>query len=646
VRPKRPGLRFGLSLLALLTVAAVAALGWWHYRPLYQRAAGAKTLLLSAQDTLQQRQLDASPEELAVARSQLETAEQDFRSCRTALRRDPLARLAHHLPWLGKQATAAEDVLLMGREASEIGLGGVAVAEEYGYIRNQEGGNTSEKTMTLLERVRPHMQQVGAGLDALLADRSRVDEGGLVSPLRDALTEVDEHSQEIANLVRTYDQAAAFFPDFLGYNGPRTYLVLAQNNAELLPTGGLISIYGIVTLRDGRVEEMSFADAIAFSENWENTTQEYVEPPAPLKNYLLKDWSWSLDLANWSPDFPTAARQAQVFFAKGGGQPVDGVIGITVTTLEQLLDVTGPVGVDEYGVTVDPSNVLDVTEALTRTPLEPGSDRKAFAAYLAEEMLHRLLYLPSSQWSPLLDTAQELRDGKTALFYSFDPVVQALAHEMKLDGALQDPPGDYLMPVEASVNSTKLNIVIDKRMEMQVALDDLGDAHSTVTLRYENDLASWEQGRDPDLVYRLMLGGLYGGYLRLFTKAPSRLLDVAIDGASAGAEEIGSENGKTVFGRFFGLPKGAQREVAFRYVTPGVAELGDRTARYRLFIQKQPGTGAVPLSLRFSLPENAKLVSIDLDGKRLEGSSLELQTDLSRDREIVLTYETARQGQG
>jgi hypothetical protein len=182
-------------------------------------------------------------------------------------------------------------------------------------------------------------------------------------------------------------------------------------------------------------------------------------------------------------------------------------------------------------------------------------------------------------------------------------------------------------------------------MEMQVALDELGDAHSTVTLRYENDLASWEQGRDPELVSRLMLGGLYGGYLRLFTRQPSRLLDVAIDGASAGAEEIGTENGKTVFGRFFGLPKGAKREVSFRYVTPGVAELGDRTARYRLFIQKQPGTGAVPLSLRFSLPEEAKLVSLDLDGKRVDGNGLEVQTDLSRDREIVLTYQTAKLGQ-
>ena len=643
MRPKKPGLRLGLALLALLTVAAVAALGWWHYRPLYQKAADAKGLLLAAQDTLQQRRLDAAPEELAVARGQLETAEQNFRSCRSALRRDPLVRLAHYVPWLGRQAAAAEGVLLIGREASDIGLSGVAVAEQYSAVRNEESENTSEKTMAVLERVRPHMQQVSADLDALLVDRNRIDDGGLVSPLRNALTEVDEHSGEVADLVKTYDQAAVFFPDFLGFNGPRTYLVLAQNNAELLPTGGLISVYGVVTLRDGRVEEMSFADAIAFSENWENTTHEYVEPPVPLKNYLLKDFSWSLDLANWSPDFPTAARQAQVFFEMGGGRPVDGVIGITVTTLEQLLGVTGPVGVDEYGVTVDPSNVLETTEALTRTPLEPGSDRKAFAAVLAEEMLHRLLYLPSSQWSPLLDAAEELRDSKTALFYSFDPALQSLAHEMKLDGALEESPGDYLMPVEASVNSTKLNIVIDKRMEMQVALDELGDAHSTVTLRYENNVGAWEQGRDPVLVYRLMLGGLYGGYLRLFTRQPSRLLDIAIDGASAGAEEIGAESGKTVFGRFFSLPKGATREVAFHYVTPGVAEMGDTSARYRLFIQKQPGTGAVPLTLHFSLPEKAKLVSLDLDGKRVDGDGLELQTDLSRDREIVLTYRTAKE---
>ncbi|MGA2286182.1 MAG: DUF4012 domain-containing protein [Dehalococcoidia bacterium] len=640
MRLKKPRLGLALALGAVLTLAAVAALGWWHYRPLYQEAANAREQLLQAQDTLQQQRLDATEDELVATRSQLEAAEQEFRSCQSALRHDPLVRLAEHLPWLGPQASTAEDVLAMGRDASDIGLAGVAVAEDYRAVRETSAGNTSEKTMTLLDTVRPNMQKVSAGLDALLAVRQSIGGGGLVSPLQHVVSQVDEHSGEIADLVKTYDQAAAFFPDFLGFQGPRTYLVLAQNNAELLPTGGLISVYGVVTLNQGHVQDMSFDDAVAFNDRWQ-AMHEYVEPPAPLKEYLLKDWSWGLDLANWSPDFPTAAQQAQFFYEKGGGGPVDGVIGINVTTLQQLLDVTGPVDVSEYGVTVDQSNVLDTTEALTRTPLEPGSDRKAFAAFLAEEMLHRLMSLPSSQWSPLLDAVQKLRDSKTALFYSFNPTLQSLAHDMGLDGALQDPPGDYLMPVEASVNSTKLNIAIDKRMQVQVALDELGDAHSTVTFDYQNHVAAWEQGRDPTLVYRLMLQGLYGGYLRLYTNGSSRLVDVAVDGTSAGAQEVSQEDGKSVFGRFFSLPKDAQRQVAFQYVTPAVADLSGKTSQYRLFIQKQPGTGDIPLSLSLSLPEGAKPLSLQLDGKPVSGDGLEVQTDLSRDREIVLTYQTA-----
>lgn len=641
MRLRKPRLGLKLVLGAVLTLAVVAALGWWHYRPLYQDAANAREQLLQAQDTLQQQRLDATEDELATTKRHLEAAESEFTSCQSALRHDPLVRLAEHVPWLGRQASTAEDVLAMGRDASDIGLAGVAVAEEYRAVREMPAGDTSEKTMTLLDRVRPHMQQVSAGLDALLAVRQSIDGGGLVSPLGHAVSQVDEHSGEIANLVKTYDQASAFLPDFLGFQGPRTYLVLAQNNAELLPTGGLISVFGVVTLDQGHVQQMSFSDAIAFNERWQATSHEYVEPPTPLKDYLLKDWSWGLDLANWSPDFPTAAQQAQVFYEKGGGGPVDGVIGINVTTLQQLLDITGPIDVSEYGVTVDPSNVLDTTEALTRTPLEPGSDRKAFTAFLAEDMLQRLMSLPSSQWSPLLDTMQKLRDSKTALFYSFNPELQSLAHDMGLDGSLQDPPGDYLMPVEASVNSTKLNIAIDKRMQVQVALDELGDAHSTVTFDYQNQLAAWEQGRDPQLVYRLMLQGLYGGYLRLFTKGSSRLVDIAVDGTSAGAQEVTQEDGKSVFGRFFGLPKDAKREVAFQYVTPAVADLGGKTARYSLFIQKQPGTGDIPLSLSLSLPEGAKPLSLQLDGKPVSGDGLEVQTDLSRDREIVLTYQTA-----
>jgi hypothetical protein len=114
-----------------------------------------------------------------------------------------------------------------------------------------------------------------------------------------------------------------------------------------------------------------------------------------------------------------------------------------------------------------------------------------------------------------------------------------------------------------------------------------------------------------------------------------------VDGTSAGAQEVTAEDGKSVFGRFFSLPKDATRNVTFQYVTPAVADLGGKTSEYRLFIQKQPGTGDVPLSLSLSLPKGAKPLSLQLDGKPVSGDGLEVQTDLSRDREIVLTYRTA-----
>jgi hypothetical protein len=119
----------------------------------------------------------------------------------------------------------------------------------------------------------------------------------------------------------TYTRSRAFTPDFLGFNGPRTYLILAQNNAELLSTGGLVSVFGTVRLDHGSVEDMQFHDAVQFGEDWMARTGDYVEPPAPLKQYLLKDTSWNMTVSNWSPDFPTSARPHERFHQLGGGGP-------------------------------------------------------------------------------------------------------------------------------------------------------------------------------------------------------------------------------------------------------------------------------------------------------------------------------------
>ena len=627
--------------LAAGTLFLAVALGL-HYRALYADVAEGRSLLLEAQDILETSRLDVGEEDLAQADDRLVRAGQLFDSAQRRLDRDPFLKVAGLVPLASDQVEAGREMMEIGVEASLAGRLAVEAARDFDAVRMEEGGTLPEKSVVLLERARPEMDSLESCLAAIDEHRDRIDEHGLLPPLAAAVRELDKQRERVRELAQDYRRAQELVPAALGFSGPRTYLVLAQNNAEILPTGGLISVYGLITVREGRIEKMFFEDAVAFSERWMKAGN-YAEPPGPLANYLLKGWSWNLALANWSPDFPTAARQAQWFFEAGGGQPVDGVIGITVTTLEELLGVTGPVDVPEYGVRVTSENALDVIEAHTRSPAHPGDDRKAIVALIADEVLERVLHAQPSQWSPLLDTLEEVGDSKDLLIYLNDANEQRLVGEMGWDGGLRDGPGDYLMVVDASVNSTKLNIAIEQSLRLDVTLDELGNARHQVTLGYVNNLPRWQEGRDPELVRRLMLGGTYGGYVRLLTPPESRLVAATERGRSIGVEEISEEDGKTVFGRFFALPSGQDKALQIEYVSPTIVDTGPGYWEYRLFVQKQPGAAPMPLQVSFSLPQGGRALSLEVDGKS-QGPVSELTLDLRRDAELVLRFEVEPMG--
>ena len=627
--------------LAAGTLLLAVALGL-HYRTLYADVAEGRSLLLEAQDILETSRLDVDEGDLVQAEDRLIQAGQLFYSAQRRLDRDPFLKVAGLLPLASDQAEAGREMMDIGVEASLAGRLAVEAARDFNAVRTGEGGTLLEKSVVLLERARPEMDSLELRLAAIDEHRARIDSDGLLPPLAAAVRELDEQRERAWELVQDYRRAQELAPSVLGFSGPRTYLVLAQNNAELLPTGGLISVYGLVTLREGRIEEMFFEDAVAFSERWMKAGN-YAEPPAPLANYLLKGWSWNLALANWSPDFPTAARQAQWFFEAGGGRPVDGVIGINVTTLEKLLGITGPVDVPEYGVRVTSENAMDVIEANTRSPVHPGDDRKAIVALIADEVLERVLHAEPSQWSPLLDTLQEVGDDKDLLIYLKDANEQSLVREMGWDGGLRDGPGDYLMVVDASVNSTKLNIAIEQFLRLDVTLDELGNARHRVTLGYVNNLPRWQEGRDPELVRRLMLGGTYGGYVRLLTPSESRLVAASEGGRSIGVEEISQEDGKTVLGRFFALPSGQEKALQIEYVSPTVVDTEPNDWEYRLLIQKQPGAAPMPLQVSFSLPQGGRALSLEVDGERQDSAS-QATLDLRRDAELVFRFEVEPMG--
>lgn len=627
-----------LLIVAAALLLVVAVEGYRAYATM-RDVRDARLLLKTGQARIESKRLDATDTDLALARGEFSRAGDRFTSARARLQRDPFVFVGKHLPLVGGQLDAALSFAGIGEDAAAIGVEGVDAASAFDTARKQGDGTLPEKTQQIFTDVEPFMRQIVARVATVDAERASLSGRSLLPPLRDAVTELDGRRARLQEFLDTYQRSRDFAPEFLGFDGPKTYLILAQNNAEMLPTGGLVTVVGTMTLNKGTIEKMQFQDAVQFGEDWLARTGAYVEPPAPLKQYLLKDTSWNLLVSTWSPDFPTSARSAARFYALGGGGPVDGVIGINVTTLERLLEVTGPVAIPEFGATVSASNAFDLISANTRVAYEPQADRKAFTALVADEVLRRVLRPAPGQWSPLVDVVQRLGEEKDMLIYVTDQKQQALVQQWGWDGSVGDTGGDSLMVVDASVNSTKLNQVIEHSASVDVRIDDAGKANTTVTLDYFNNLAPWEKGKDPELVSKLMVGGMYGGYVRLLTAPGSSMLSVKDKSGEIGVEAVTRENGLASFGRYFSLPRDTKQQLIFTYTTPPIVERQGNAWVYTLHLRREPGWALPPVALRIAAPDGMSATSVSIDGEATSQSAARMTVDLNKDRIVTVRFE-------
>jgi hypothetical protein len=219
-----------------------------------------------------------------------------------------------------------------------------------------------------------------------------------------------------------------------------------------------------------------------------------------------------------------------------------------------------------------------------------------------------------------------------------DSKLQDLSNSYGLSGAIVTPPtGDFLLVADTSVNSTKLNLILEPSIQVGVTLFNSGTARSLVTYSIANPFPTWRVGRNPEVVQALMMQGVYGSYTRVYAPPGAVLLDSRVDGVRSGVEQAGPELGRTAYGRFFTVLPGATSTVQFLYDTPGmVRSLGNGTYEYDLYVEKEAGSYAVPLQVNLNLPDGASLESVKLDGKDIDGTKV--VTDLRVDRRIEVRY--------
>jgi hypothetical protein len=207
----------------------------------------------------------------------------------------------------------------------------------------------------------PELRQLHAQLVTARDQMAPLSEqsGGLLPllpPLAHALSEFDRQDAHLTGLLSDGSQLSDYALTFLGANGPRTYLLAAQNNAEMRDQGAILS-YALVTTDNG-----TFQVGSASSVGNLTLSSPAPVPMSPGMRAVFGDWEptqvWQS--TNATADFPWTGRDVTAMYAQATGQHVHGVLALDVPGLARLLELVGPVTVPGIGEPVTSSNLATI----------------------------------------------------------------------------------------------------------------------------------------------------------------------------------------------------------------------------------------------------------------------------------------------
>jgi hypothetical protein len=585
------------AILWLALFILLAALAWLGVGAV--RAANAARLALADLDRLQTLADGGSPAALPALSDDLAALETHLSTVRSAGR--PFLWLASKQNWVpryGSTLAAAPALLDMGvalagggREALD------ALKPLTAKLGGGQRGDLLAEALPIISAAAPQLQDADARLARAQALRATIA-GNLHPRLAEQLPRLDR----LLPLARAGLQAAQVAPALLGADGPRTYLILAQNSHELRGTGGFISGAGFIRLEGGRIIDLKLSDAYSV----DDLTQSHPAPPRTLTEQTGIQLLTLRD-SNWSPDFLESGEVARALFAQDRGIATDGVIALDLEAVRLLVAALEPLQVPGVDQPVTGANALDwmmrsweAPQSATGTVKEASTSdwfrkRKDFMAELMTAALAKLQSGGDLNASALAQAAVAMLDGRHLQVAVDDPALAKILAEQGWDGSLHPPAeGDFLAVVDSNVGFNKANAAVTEAIAYRVEPAN-GALDATLTLTYTHTApAGAEPICDRSMrygdSYDEIINRCYWDYLRVYVPGGSELLEAT--GLNRPVSEQG-EHGTTVFAGSFSLRPGDQHDVTLRYRLPEDIPLSP----YRLFVRKQAGTLAPPLTV-------------------------------------------------
>jgi len=517
----------------------------------------------------------------------LAAAGHDFDAA-SGLLHSPLLAPLDIVPVVGRQLRSVQDLSSASAQVARIGVHAITEARAILHQPHHSGPDR----VTALRRLVTLANATDAGL-------ARIDTGpstALIGPVASKHATLVRDLTDVRTRLAHASAVAGTVADVL--QGPKTYLLVMANNAEMRAGSGDFLEVGSLTTNDGHLTLGQLKPTVTI-------------PVAPGKvvptGDLAARWGWIKPGQDWrnlgfTPQFDVNGPLAAQMWQATTGQMVDGVLTVDVEALHRFMEVTGPITLTDGSVV----KATDLVPFLVHDQYVGLTDNPTGKAALAEaQRQERLGSLAKATLDALQNQALDLRSladamtaatqGRHLLAWSADPAAEQAWVSGGVAGKLSS---DSAMAAVINRGGNKLD---------QYLPVDAGLTIATTGARTTGALSVHLFNHTPPGQSQFLAGpypglGLsYGEYLGLLAvNLPSGARNLTVDGNPPIAA-IGAEGPAWVIATQVDVKMGQDERLVVRFTLPAhgrmtvlpTARLDPVTWKYR----GQTHTDAAPFTL-------------------------------------------------
>lgn len=544
------------------------------------------------------------------------------------------------IPYVGIQYSATEHLvkaaynITSGLQETTLSIENIIKPLQAENVKSVQGVSENQKSEIIknIYNASPNFAESSSKIKMAEIEINRIPTFLTLQKITDVKNQVNQYLPLINEVMEQVAQGSKLLPEALGYPNEQTYLFLLENNSELRPGGGFVGTYGIIKIKDGEltklktdnVYNLDYPSKIQVTAPWQFA--KYVDPK--IKSWYLRD-------SNWSPDFPTNAEKAIWFYKQEGGEEknIDGVVAITPTFIEYLLEVIGPIKARDDKFTSE--NITEKIQQYTTGAYEgkvvilEQKTRKGIIGDLSKSLLGKIFLLKKDKWPAMLETVQKGFLDKQALVYFADKNKEKMLEKNNLAGSIDQNTknNDYLMVVDSNMASLKTDPYMDRTIEYTIE----PNGQAKVAITYTNNAVP------------ALLATRYRSWTRIYVPKGSEFISVENNEKgldlynSDQSYEISEDLNKSVFGTFINIETQETKTITYNYILPKYVRDQIKKKEYKIIVQKQAGVTNQDLIINYNSNEQINNITPKNLGE-IKNNKAIFKTELQSDKEFIINF--------